>query len=65
MVADLEMPTFQAWWEPFNGGVGPAGAHLAALDEARRAPVEARARELAGPEPFRIAARAWAVRGVV
>jgi SAM-dependent methyltransferase len=65
MVADLEMATFEAWWEPFNRGVGPAGAYLAKLDDAGRARVEARARELAGPEPFRITARAWAARGVV
>jgi SAM-dependent methyltransferase len=28
----LEHPTFDAWWEPFTRGVGPAGAYLASLD---------------------------------
>ena len=64
LAADLEMETFDAWWEPFNRGVGPAGAYLAGLDDVGRARVATRARELAGPEPFRITARAWAVRGV-
>jgi len=62
--ADLEMETFDAYWEPFNRGVGPAGAHLQSLDEPMRKRLEARARELAGPEPFTIHARAWAARGL-
>lgn len=64
VVADLEMATFDAYWEPFNRGVGPAGAYLQKLPEADRERVRARARELAGTEPFTIRARAWAARGV-
>ncbi len=60
---DLEMATFDAYWEPFNRGVGPAGAFLGKLDAEPRAKVEARARELAGPEPFVIPAKAWVARG--
>src|SRR5215211_5666212 len=63
--ADLEMATFDAYWEPFNRGVGPAGVYLGKLDADAKARVEARARQLAGPEPFVIAATAWATRGTV
>jgi SAM-dependent methyltransferase len=62
--ADLEMASFDAYWEPFNRGVGPAGAYLGKLDAATRAEVETRARELAGPEPFVIPAKAWVARGI-
>ena len=64
VVADLEMETFEAYWEPFNRGVGPAGAYLQKLPDADRERVRVRARELAGTEPFTIKARAWAARGV-
>jgi SAM-dependent methyltransferase len=63
VVADLEMATFDEYWAPFNRGVGPAGAYLQKLEPVDRDRLEARARELAGPEPFRIVARAWAARG--
>lgn len=63
VVAELEMPTFDDYWAPFERGVGPAGAHLASLDLPARARLHDRARELAGGEPFTITARAWAARG--
>jgi SAM-dependent methyltransferase len=63
VVADLEMATFDEYWTPFERGVGPAGAYLQKLDEGDRERVRARARELAGSEPFTIKARAWAARG--
>lgn len=55
-------PTFEEWWEPFTFGVGPAGAHVASLDETRRAALRERCAELLASEPFEIAASAWAVR---
>ena len=61
----VEHPTFEEWWEPFTLGVGPAGAHVAALDEDHRAQLAARLREALPPAPFVITARAWAARGVV
>jgi SAM-dependent methyltransferase len=64
VVAELEMATFDAYWEPFNRGVGPAGAYLLLLDAADRDQVGQRARALAGTEPFTITARAWAARGI-
>jgi SAM-dependent methyltransferase len=64
VVADLDMATFDDYWAPFAHGVGPAGAHLQTLNEADRERLQSAARELAGPEPFTVSARAWAARGV-
>jgi SAM-dependent methyltransferase len=64
VTADLEMATFDEYWEPFSRGVGPAGAYLASLDGSARERLESAARTLAGPEPFVISARAWAARGL-
>jgi SAM-dependent methyltransferase len=33
----LEHPSFEEWWEPFTGGVGPAGSYVAGLDQERQA----------------------------
>lgn len=63
VIAELEMPTFDEYWRPFERGVGPAGAHLASLGAEARARLRERARDLAGGEPFTISARAWAARG--
>ena len=65
LVADLEHPTFDAWWEPFTHGVGPAGAYVARLDPAQTTGLRERCRTLLPEEPFVIAARAWSARGVV
>jgi hypothetical protein len=65
LVADLEMATFDEWWEPFTHGVGPAGDHLGRLDPDAQAAQRERCRALAPDEPFIIKARAWAARGVV
>lgn len=61
----LEHPSFEAWWEPFEGGVGPAGAFVQSLDAERRDTLRTRCRELLGPAPFTVTARAWAARGSV
>jgi SAM-dependent methyltransferase len=63
--ASLEHPTFEAWWEPFTGGVGPAGSHVASLDAERQVELRERCRGLAGDAPFVVTARAWAARGLV
>ena len=63
--ADLAHPTFEDWWDPFIGGVGPAGAHAKSLDPEHGAALRDRARELIGPAPFTLRARAWAARGRV
>jgi SAM-dependent methyltransferase len=63
--ADLEHPTFDDWWEPFSGGVGPAGSYVAQLDADRQIELRERCRAQLPEAPFTITARAWAVRGLV
>jgi SAM-dependent methyltransferase len=64
LVVRVEHPTFQEWWDPFTRGVGPAGSYVASLDADRRDALRARCRAALPTEPFIIAARAWAARGV-
>jgi SAM-dependent methyltransferase len=63
--SSLEHATFQDWWGPFIGGVGPAGAHVAALDAEHQGELRERCRSLLPTEPFVLTARAWAARGLV
>ena len=65
LVADLEHPTFDSWWEPFTHGVGPAGAYMATQDLAQSTRLRESCRMLLPEEPFVIPARAWSARGVV
>jgi SAM-dependent methyltransferase len=60
----LEHPSFEAWWEPFTHGVGPAGAHVASLDPEHRAELRERCRAMLPVAPFVLTARAWAARGI-
>ena len=64
LVADLEHPSFDSWWEPFTQGVGPAGSYVAALDPERREALRRACLARLGEGPFVIPARAWAVRGI-
>jgi SAM-dependent methyltransferase len=57
--------SFEEWWEPFELGVGPAGAFVSALDEVRQAELRELCRELLPAAPFAPPARAWAARGLV
>ena len=59
-----EHPTFEEWWEPFELGVGPAGAYAARLDPERRTALRERCRERLPDAPFVVTARAWAARGL-
>jgi SAM-dependent methyltransferase len=56
---------YDGLWAPLERGVGPAGAYVAALDEARRAALRAELRRALGsPEgSFTLDARAWCVSG--
>jgi SAM-dependent methyltransferase len=65
MDALVEHPTFESWWEPFTGGVGPAGSYLAGLDAGRQARLREQCRVTLPPPPFVITGRAWAARGRV
>lgn len=61
----LEHATFDAWWEPFTRGVGPAGAYLASVPAERRAELREASRRIVPVAPFVVTARAWAARGRV
>jgi SAM-dependent methyltransferase len=60
----VEHQSFEEWWEPFELGVGPAGAFVGALDDERRAELRELCRELLPAAPFAPPARAWAARGL-
>lgn len=64
LVADRTHPTFEDWWDPFEHGVGPAGAYVATLDVDARARLRDRCRATLPDAPFTIPARAWAVRAI-
>ena len=56
--------SFAEWWEPFNLGVGPAGAYAQTRDEESLELLRARCEELLPPAPFTLRTWAWAARGV-
>jgi len=60
----VEHATFDDWWEPFTLGVGPAGAYVASLDTDRQEELRRRCRSILPAEPLRLAAHAWAARGL-
>jgi SAM-dependent methyltransferase len=62
---EVEHSSFEAWWDPFTLGVGPAGSYVARLDPARRARLSGLCRERLPATPFVVSARAWAARGLV
>ena len=59
----VRQPDFEAWWNPFSLGVGPAGAYLAALDDERRAALRAQCRRELPDGPFDVTATAWTATG--
>ena len=65
IAASVIDPTFDAWWEPYTLGVGPAGTYLAGLDADRRARLRERCAALLPPAPIASTARAWAARALV
>jgi SAM-dependent methyltransferase len=50
------------WWEPYTLGVGPAGAHVAQLDDDQRLALQSRCKQLLPQPPFEVTASAWCVR---
>jgi SAM-dependent methyltransferase len=60
----LEHATFDAWWEPFTKGVGPAGSFLASLSSDRQVELRESCRTMIPGTPFVVTARAWAARGL-
>lgn len=65
LAVTVAFASFDAWWEPFTLGVGPAGAYVAALDDGGRAALRDRCAALLPAGPFEVTSLAWAARGVV
>ena len=61
----LEFATFEGWWQPFTLGVGPAGAHVAALSSTDRTALAGTLRAEYGAGPFTVEASAWTATGLV
>ena len=61
----VEFATFEEWWAPYELGVGPAGAYVAKLGDARRDALRELCRARTPQAPFTITAKAWAARGSV
>jgi hypothetical protein len=65
LTVEVGLATFDDWWEPYLLGVGPAGAYLAAADDARREQIRERCREVLPDGPFEVVAHAWCVHARV
>ncbi|HEX4941805.1 MAG TPA: methyltransferase domain-containing protein [Actinomycetota bacterium] len=63
LIVSVEHETFDDWWEPFELGVGPAGAYLAPLGPQERAALRERCRAILPPPPFTMTTAVWAARG--
>jgi ubiquinone/menaquinone biosynthesis C-methylase UbiE len=65
LVVEVSYTDFDDFWEPFTGGVGPAGAYTLSLEPDRREALrEECRRRLGNPDgPFTLSAKAWAVKG--
>jgi SAM-dependent methyltransferase len=64
VTASVEHASFDAWWELFTFGIGPAGGYLVSLDPDRQAELRDTCRALVPTGPFVLKVRAWAARGV-
>lgn len=64
VTASVEHASFDAWWELFTFGIGPAGGYLASLDPDRQAELRETCRALVPTGPFVLSVRAWATRGL-
>jgi len=64
LVVDAEYADFDEFWSALTGGVGPAGAWVASLDEDRRAQAHEELRRFLGNPggAFTLTGRAWAAR---
>jgi SAM-dependent methyltransferase len=59
----VEFASFEEWWATYELGVGPAGAYVAQLDDARRDELRELCRTRMPEAPFTITGKAWAARG--
>jgi SAM-dependent methyltransferase len=60
---EVEHASFEAWWEPYTLGVGPAGRYVRALDPSQQEELRERCRAALPTSPFVQPAVAWAARG--
>jgi SAM-dependent methyltransferase len=60
-----DFDSFDAWWQPFTEGVGPAGAYIATLSGDRQTELRERCRSMTPLGPFTLTAVAWAASGLV
>ena len=58
-----EYASFEDWWDPFLGGVGPGGTFVARLAAADVVRLRDRCREMLPAGRFSLTAAAWAARG--
>lgn len=63
LTVEVHHASFEAWWEPFTLGVGPAGAYLASLDAAGRERLRERCQARLPTGAFTTRAVAWAETG--
>jgi len=63
LVIEVEHESFEAWWEPYTLGAGPAGAFVAGLEPEARQRLRRRCRDLIGDGPGKVRGRAWCARG--
>jgi ubiquinone/menaquinone biosynthesis C-methylase UbiE len=61
LTVSVRFETFEEWWQPFTFGVGPAGAHVAAQDDAGREAIRDACARRFGPAPFDVVGKAWTV----
>lgn len=62
---DVAHRSFDAWWAPFELGVGPAGTYVSSLTSLDRQRLREGCRDLRPQAPFVVTAVAWAARGLV
>lgn len=69
LTIEQHFASFDDYWQPFHGGIGPGGVYVAELHEEGRERLRERMRARLQPSgedgPVTLSARAWAVRGTV
>jgi SAM-dependent methyltransferase len=69
LTLEMTFESFEDYWSPFLGGVGPAGAYATSLSEVDRDALRFRLSHRLSDghedQPITLRARAWAVRGAV
>ena len=63
LTIEREHASFDEWWEPYTGGVGPAGTYVKSLSPEQQRELRDRCRALLPDGQFVLVSRAWAARG--